>query len=143
MKTAKSTRYGISDDFFPCGDCFTAISTSLPTDDSVVAAAGVDGKKMTTSAVAADQTNVWDRAGIDGCLFHDWRLRWRSESLMRFRDCDRLLDTPGRDDHWIDVATPQPTRQSSQWLSGRVARSFHSSTVLPRAAVLMQYSADR
>ena len=44
---------------------------------------------------------------------------------------------------WMLAPTAAPTRQSSQWLSGRVARSFHSSTVRSRAIVLTRNSAVR
>ena len=43
----------------------------------------------------------------------------------------------------IDPQTAHPARQSSQWLSLRSGRSFHSSTMRPRPAVLTRYSAVR
>ena len=43
----------------------------------------------------------------------------------------------------IDAPTQQPTMQSSQWLSVRSGRCFHSSTVRPRPSVRTRYSAQR
>lgn len=43
----------------------------------------------------------------------------------------------------MDAPTADPTRQSSQWLSGFPERTFHSSTVRPLATVLTRYSATR
>ena len=40
----------------------------------------------------------------------------------------------------IDAATAQPTTPSSQWLSPRSGRCFHSSTVRPRPSVFTRYS---
>ena len=43
----------------------------------------------------------------------------------------------------IEAATAHPTMQSSQWLSPRSGRDFHSSTLRPRPSVLILYSAVR
>ncbi len=48
---------------------------------------------------------------------------------------------PGNAAPWIEAATAQPTRQSSQWLSTAATRNFHSSTVRPRPSVFTRYSA--
>ena len=50
---------------------------------------------------------------------------------------------PGSAVPFMEAATAQPTRQSSQWLSLPSARSFHSSTVRPRPSVFTRYSAVR
>ncbi len=72
--------------------------------------------------------------------FHLFRWAWSFESF-RLGFGPLAGASSGRSDApWIDAATAQPTRQSSQWLSGRVARSFHSSTVRPRPSVRMQHS---
>ena len=66
-----------------------------------------------------------------------------SVKLIRSLLTSALLSMPGRITPCIDAATAEPTKQSNQWLSGCSGRCFHSSTLRPRASVLMKYSEVR
>jgi hypothetical protein len=53
----------------------------------------------------------------------------RSSCVYRFRFRPGRDSIPGRLTPQVLAATAQPTRQSSQWLSGRVGSQDHSRTV--------------
>ena len=76
-------------------------------------------------------------------ITHRFRFLWSSAKLTR-PDFGIPTDSlPERATPCIDAPTQQPTMQSSQWLSVRSGRCFHSSTVRPRPSVRTRYSADR
>ena len=126
----------LSDDFLSRRDRLAAVAAALAAHDPVVPRTGVDRHEVPAPAMAADQADVfWLR---ESCVLRDPSplppLQLRKHDPLARRG--RLPGQRGERRPWILAATAAPTRQSSQWLSGRVARSFHSSTVRSRAIVL-------
>lgn len=99
-----------------------AVAADLsPADAAVAEGLGVCGVEVAAPAPgAADAEFVLGRA----CPVHRCFLRCIAAKLTRSRFAGAVPSVPGKMTPWIDAATAQPTRQSSQWLSPRSGRCF-------------------
>lgn len=111
-----------------------------PADATITKRFGVGRIKVTAPTLRANYPSIGVFLFL---LAHRFRFLWSSAKLTR-PDLGTPPDSlPERATPCIDAPTQQPTMQSSQWLSVRSGRCFHSSTVRPRPSVRTRYSADR
>jgi hypothetical protein len=117
-----------------CCHPLPAMSTLPPTDEPAApSAAGVDYPEVPTTAIPALQASPIlrrvPRSSLGQGFGHVSFLR-RSSCVYRFR-CRPPVASPVAFTPTMDAATAQPTRQSSQWLSGLDGLGRHSWTVRP------------
>ena len=115
---------------FVCRKLMPTMPTS-PTPSNLAAGlgAGIQRAVMPTAAPATHDSPFVFLHILAHCCF----LRWISPRDTRFRRGGASIGwwTPPSVTPCIEAATAQPTRQSSQWLSGRSGLSRHSRTSRP------------
>jgi hypothetical protein len=111
-----------------------------PADTAITKRFGVGRVEVPTAALRANDPPI----GVFLLLLaHRFRFLCISAKLILPDFGIPTESLPERATPCIDAPTQQPTMQSSQWLSPRSGRCFHSSTVRPRPSVRTRYSAQR